>query len=212
MRAEISLRRFFEKVWQVEQFEVQRLRVNLDGPRADRPPEPTANPLAAPKTESHSENSGWLPNRVEVGRAIIRDTQLLWAGGGLRGTAFELQPHEGGWQIAGQGGRLEYAKLPPLDVASLQLRYRAPSLFINSAELRQPGGGSVQATGEVNFERAARPAPHPRERQHRRPTSPTTGACAPRATSPAKSPCAARCRCRRRTRSSRARCASRKAN
>ena len=104
---------------------------------------------------------------MEVGRAVIRDTQLLWAGGGLRGTAFELQPHEGGWQIAGQGGRLEYAGLPPLEVAALQLRYRAPSLFINSAELRQPGGGSVQATGEVNFDPQPRSAPHPRERRYR---------------------------------------------
>ena len=153
IRTEISLRRFFEKVWQVEHFDVQRLRVNLDGPRALRPIEPTANPLEAPRNERAAEKSGWLPNRVEVGRAVIRDTQLLWAGGGLHGTAFELQPHEGGWQIAGQGGRIEYEKLPPLDVAALQLRYRAPSLFINSAELRQPGGGSVLATGEVNFER-----------------------------------------------------------
>ena len=153
VRAEISLRRFFDKVWQVEQIDIQRLRVSLDGPRSDRPVEPTANPLAAPKKESQSDENGWLPNRVEVGRAVIRDTQLLWAGGGLRGTAFELRPHEGGWQIGGQGGRLEYAPFPPLDVTALQLRYKAPSLFINSAELRQPGGGSVQATGEVNFER-----------------------------------------------------------
>lgn len=155
IRTEISLRRFFEHVWQVEQFDVQRLRVNLDGPRADRPLELTANPLEAPKTDSprNDDRGGWMPNRVEVGRAVIRDTQLLWTGGGLRGTAFDLQPHEGGWQIAGQGGRIEYGKLPPLDIAQLQLRYRAPSLFVNSAEFRQPGGGSVQASGEVNFER-----------------------------------------------------------
>jgi hypothetical protein len=151
LRADISLRRFFDKAWQVDHFEVQRLRVNLDGPRADRPVEPTGNPLAAPKKESHSESTGWLPNRVEVGRVNVIDTQLLWAGGGLRGTALELLPHEGGWQIAGRGGRLEYAKLPPLDVERLQLRYRAPSLFINSAELRQGSSGTVQATGEVNF-------------------------------------------------------------
>jgi hypothetical protein len=153
VRAEISLRRFFDKAWRVEQIDVQRLRVDLDGPRSTRPVEPTANPLAAPKMEGQSESNGWLPNRVEVGRAVIHDTQLLWASGGLRGTAIELQPHEGGWQIGGQGGRLEYAKLPPLDVAAVRLRYKAPSLFINSAELRQPGGGAVQATGEVNFER-----------------------------------------------------------
>ncbi len=155
IRTEISLRRFFERVWQVEQFEVQRLRVNLDGPRARRPVEPAASPLEAPKTveSREEERGGWLPNRVEIGRAIIRDTQLLWAGGGLRGTALELQPHEGGWQIAGQGGRLEYAKLPPLDVAQIQLRYRAPSLFVNSAEFRQVSGGTAQVIGEINFER-----------------------------------------------------------
>ena len=151
MRAEISVRRFFEKVWLVEQFEVQRVRVDLDGPRADRPTEPTSNPLSAPKPDSHSESGGWLPNRVEIGRAVIRETQLTWTDGGLRGTALEIQPHEGGWQIAGEGGKLEYAKLPTLEVANLRLRYRAPSLFINSAELRQTAGGSVQATGEVNF-------------------------------------------------------------
>lgn len=150
IRTEISLRRFFEQVWQIEQFDVQRLRVNFDGPRAARPPASSASPLAAPKTEGRS---GWMPNRVEVGRAIIRDTQLQWPGGSLRGTVFDLQPHEGGWQIAGQGGRIEYGRLPPLDVAQMQLRYRAPSLFVNSAEFRQPGGGSMQVNGEVNFER-----------------------------------------------------------
>src|ERR1043165_8441569 len=34
IRAEISVRRFFEHVWQVEQFDVQRVRVNLEEPRA----------------------------------------------------------------------------------------------------------------------------------------------------------------------------------
>lgn len=156
IRTEISLRRFFEKVWQIEHFEVQRLRVDLTGPRSDRPIEPTANPLEAPKTERATEspnNNGWLPNRVELGRAVVRDTQIVWPGGGLRGTLLNLRPHEGGWQIVGQGGRIEYGNLPPLDVTSLQLRYRAPSLFVNSAEFRQPNGGSVQATGEIDFEK-----------------------------------------------------------
>ena len=95
IRTEISLRRFFEKVWQVEHFEVQRLRVDLTGPRSDRPVEPTANPLEAPKTERASESNGWLPNRVELGRAVVRDTQIVWPGGGLRGTLLNLRPHEG---------------------------------------------------------------------------------------------------------------------
>ena len=151
IRTEISLRRFFEKVWQVEQFDIQRIRVDLDGPRINRPMEAAPSPLEAPANEK--TNNGWLPNRVEIGKAMVHDTQLTWKGGGLRGTAFEIEPHEGGWQIAGQGGRLTYGKLPPLDVADLHLRYRAPSLFVNSAELRQPAGGSLQAAGEIDFTR-----------------------------------------------------------
>ena len=34
---------------------------------------------------------------------------------------------------------------------ALALRYRAPSLFVNNAEFRQGGIGSVKATGEINF-------------------------------------------------------------
>ena len=68
IRTEISLRRFFEKVWQVEQFDVQRIRVDLDGPRADRPGGTwAASPLNAPKTERNDSSTGWLPNRVEIG-------------------------------------------------------------------------------------------------------------------------------------------------
>ena len=115
------------------------------------PMEPAPSPLSAPKNENTS--NGWLPNRVEIGKATIHDTQLTWSGGGLRGTAFEIAPSDGGWQVTGQGGRITYGALPPLDVDNLHLRYRAPSLFVNGAELRQPGGGSLQATGEVDFTR-----------------------------------------------------------
>jgi len=151
IRTEVSLRRFFEKVWQVESFDVQRVRVDLTGPRADRPAEPSASPLTAPKADNTS--NGWLPNRVEIGHATVHDTQFIWKDGGLRGTVFDAEPHEGGWQITGQGGKLTYGKLPELNVESLHLRYHAPSLFVNGAELRQPSGGTLQATGEVDLTR-----------------------------------------------------------
>ena len=160
IRTDISLRRFFEKVWQVEQFDVQRVRVNLDGPRANRPLELTPQPLAGPKTEFTS--NGWLPNRVEIGHATVHDAELEWIGGGLHGTVLEIEPHEGGWQIEGQGGRITYAKLPPLDVSNLHLRYKAPSLFVTSSEFRQSAGGSLQANGEKSIFPAARSAGHAR--------------------------------------------------
>ena len=149
IRTELSLRRFFDKVWQVEQFDVQRVRVDFEGPRANRPPEPTASPLTAPKVPDTS--TGWLPNRVEIGKATIHDTEITWNGGGLRDTAIEIQPDGSGWKIVGQGGKIDYAKLPQLDVANLHMRYQAPSLFLNNVELQQPKGGSLEASGEVNF-------------------------------------------------------------
>ena len=149
IRTEVSLRRFFEKVWQVEQFDVQRVHVDFEGPRANRPPEPSASPLNAPKNQDAS--TGWLPNRVEIGHATIHDTELTWNGGGLRDMAVEIEPHEGGWQIVGQGGKITYAKLPQLNVESLHLRFHAPTLYLSSAELRQPDGGTLEASGEVDF-------------------------------------------------------------
>ena len=149
LRAEISLRRFFEKVWQVEQVEVQRLDLNIAGPRADLPEAPPPSPAAsAPANPS----GGWLPNRVEIASAMIRDTNFAWDGGALRHATVTAVPDGAAWKITGQGGKVEQNGLPALDVQALALRYQAPSLFVNNAEFRQGGVGSVKATGEINFE------------------------------------------------------------
>ncbi len=148
MRAEISLRRFFEKVWQVEQFDVQRLSLDLAGPRAALPPAP---PLGAPANSPSSSSSGWLPNRVEIAAAVVHDANLTWSGGAMRHTVVSAVPDNGGWKITGSGGKIEQNGLPALDVQTLALRYRAPSLFVNTAEFRQGGQGAVKVQGEVNF-------------------------------------------------------------
>ena len=149
LRAEISLRRFFEKVWQVEQVEVQRLNLDFTGPRAELPDAP---PMGVPASSAGNSASGWLPNRVEIATATVRDTNLAWSGGALRHTVVTAVPDGGGWKLTGQGGKIEQTGLPALDVQALALRYRAPSLFVNTAEFRQGGTGSVKATGEINFD------------------------------------------------------------
>jgi hypothetical protein len=147
LRAEISLRRFFDKVWQIEQVEVQRLTLDIAGPRAELPDAPLETaPAGAP-----ANTSGWLPNRVEISSAVVRDTNLTWTGGGLRQCVITATPEGNAWKIAGQGGKIRHTGLPELEVQALALRYREPSLFINSAEFRQGGVGSVKATGEINF-------------------------------------------------------------
>lgn len=147
MRAEVSLRRFFDKVWQIEQVEVQRLSLDLAGPRAESP----AAAPAAPTGSTPATSGGWLPNRVEIASAVVRDTNLTWTGGALRNGVISATPEGNAWRIAGQGGKVRHAGLPELDVQALALRYRAPSLFINNAEFREGGIGTVKATGEINF-------------------------------------------------------------
>lgn len=148
LRAELSWGRFFEHVWQVDQLDVQRLRVDLDGPRIAAP---AAAPVVREKAAA-ANRSRWLPDRVEVGNATVRDTQLVWADGSMRGTALQLKPLDGGWNIEGAGGTLAHGKLPPLTVQRLDLDYREPSLFVKSAEFRQGESGSVTADGEINFD------------------------------------------------------------
>jgi len=148
LRAELRWSRFFQHVWQVDQLEVQRLHVDLDGPRLAAP-EPAHDLQQKVASANRSE---WLPDRVEIGSATIRDTQLTWADGALRGTTLQLKPADGGWNIEGSGGTIAHGKLPVLSVQRLDLGYRAPSLFVKSAEFRQGESGTLTADGEINFD------------------------------------------------------------
>jgi hypothetical protein len=150
VRAELSLRRFFDRVWQVDSLHAERVQLSLDAPPTAAAPELPGSPASSGSVA----RSSWLPNRVEVARADVRDLQLLWAGGSLRGLAAEFSPQEGGWRIIGAGGRVEHRGQPPLEVQSLRLLYRAPALFVQSAELRPAGGGAIRVTGDVHRDQA----------------------------------------------------------
>lgn len=151
LRAEVSARRFFERVWQIDQVTVQRFDARLGGPRVA-----LAEKGSVPVKASASRDSGWLPNRVEVSVATIREASLSWGEtpetmGALRDTALEISPRDGGWKITGRGGRISHGSLPPGEVAAIELLYRGSSLFVQSAELRPTAGGSVKANGEVRI-------------------------------------------------------------
>ena len=148
MRVDVSARRFFDHVWQIDQVDVQRLRWNLDGPRIDLPE--SLRPGQGPPKVEHP-GSGLLPDRVEVGAATIHATDFQWNGGGLTGTVLEIAQRDGGWNISGHSGSVKHGTLPPLDIESLKLRLREPTLFLESAEFRQAGNGAVSASGEVRF-------------------------------------------------------------
>lgn len=154
LRAQLSLRRFFEKVWQVEEIEVQRLTVRLGGDRVETGGVEVAGGGSGGGDGGGGKSSsgGWLPNRVEIGLAIVKDTNIEWEGGAMRHTVIRAEPDGGAWKIVGRGGKVESGGLPDLEMQGLAVIYRAPSIFVNQAEFRQGGLGSVKVTGEINLE------------------------------------------------------------
>ncbi len=158
LHAQLSLRRFFEKVWQIEEVEAQRLTLRLDGTRLTRPATIPAPTVAAAPTESRkTKGSGWLPNRVEVGSAIVKELNVEWGdvpskAGGLHGLSLRATPAAGGWDLDGHGGTIVTAGLPTLDISSISVRQRDRALFISAADFTQSGGGTLHANGEVLFD------------------------------------------------------------
>jgi hypothetical protein len=153
IRADVSARRFFDKVWQIDRASAQRMDITLGGPRAALPPPVAVTPSRGTQKRGVSP---WLPNRVEIADAQIREANLSWGAssataGSLRGTALAIHSRENGWDFAGSGGQLVHATLPALAVSALQLRYREPTLFVQSAEFRQGATGVANVNGEVRF-------------------------------------------------------------
>lgn len=145
-RAEISLRKFFDHVWQVDQVDIQRLMVDLTGPRVDIP-----NPgsSASKGSEAVATKPGWLPNRVEITSTTIHDANALWKGGAMKGATFTVTPENNGWSLVGQGGKINQENLPALDIEKLRLFARDKSVFIKEAEFRQGHDGTLKASGEA---------------------------------------------------------------
>ena len=151
VRAALSFRRFFKKIWQVEQLEAERLTIRLDGTRLARASAPEDPAPASPK-----RSNPWLPNRVEIGSAIVRELNIEWGKtpsttGAVRGLQLRATPAHGGWDLHGNGGKLVAAGFPALEIRNATLRQSGQSLFINRADFSQANGGSAQLAGEVVF-------------------------------------------------------------
>ena len=149
IRADLSLRRWRERVWQVDRIEAARVEVRLDGSRvalAQTPPGP----------KSTGGGIGWLPNRVDIATAAVREVNLTWGdavsgAGSLRRMSVVGNQKDSGWEISGASGRIEHGKLPGADLVAVRLLYKEPSLFVQSAEFRQGATGTLTAEGEVRF-------------------------------------------------------------
>ena len=146
IHADLSLRRWRERVWQVDRVEAQRVEVHFDGSRITMP---------VPVPGSHARipaiGTGWLPNRVEIANAAVREVNLTWDGGSLRRVNVVANQRDDAWEIVGNGGRIEHGTLPGVDMIGMRLVSRERVLFVQSAEFRQGATGSLSAEGEVRF-------------------------------------------------------------
>ena len=123
---------FGDKKFHVENVDVQRVEASfLDG----------RIPLELPP---HVKRE----HRGEVSRINVREVRFDWLGGGISGMGATATPVEGGWQVIGHDGRVTQAGLPALDLLSLRVVHKEPSLYIQEAKLRE-GKGEVSVTGEV---------------------------------------------------------------
>jgi hypothetical protein len=158
IRAEINLRGLWQRAWEVDEISLQRLRVSLGhpfgAPVAELPDDfsPEQKPPAAPR-------SGWLPNRVDLRRVVIRETDLKWGegtaqSGAVNGAAVTLTPDGDGWNIFCEGGKVTQQGGPELTIDQVRLRYQSPSLFITDGTLHYGADGNVALDGEVNFEKS----------------------------------------------------------
>ncbi len=125
------------------------MQIDLDGSRVTLPEKPSPAADAPVRGTGFGFAKNWLPNRVELGSATVAETHLRWRDGALAGMRLEIVPQDGGWNLAGSGGTVRHAAWPELELATLKLRYREPSLFVQSVELRQSTGGSLAVSGEV---------------------------------------------------------------
>lgn len=87
-------------------------------------------------------------HRGDVGKINVHELRLGWRGGRVTGMGVTATHAQGGWQVVGQGGRVMQNGLPSMDIVSMRLLHKEPSLFIQEAKLREDGG-EISATGEV---------------------------------------------------------------
>lgn len=131
-------------------------RMDIQPPVAPAPGAPTPeNPSStaetpAPLTES---GSGWT---VDLRKTVINEVNWHWdPAGSITGAALTLTPDTpGAWIIDSEGGTVNLAGWPPLDLDSASMRWQYPVLYINSADLRN-GSGRLNVTGSIETRKSA---------------------------------------------------------
>lgn len=169
IRAEFFPRGVLNRVWQINDLEIQRLQLTIGtpGPAAitasatpgaarrvegEAPAEPRVAFAPAP---AESRSAAWLPDRLDLRRTQIQQTDLNWgtanATGSLRQVRTVIEPEDRAWVATGYGGQLRQTGWPVLNIDHFKIRYQQPELFINDSLLKLGESENVTVSGRLDF-------------------------------------------------------------
>ncbi len=141
IRAEVRFG-FFAKSCTVENLDVTRMRIVLDG---------TTTPSSGMMATSRTDEA--LPGRFALNKLTVADFELNWKGGELKKTRLQATPSPGNpaeWLLRGDGGAARFSDGPGIEwrLENFEARTRGGTLFLTGARLRAGDSGALQVEGE----------------------------------------------------------------
>jgi hypothetical protein len=154
IRAEFYPQGIFHQAWQINDIQIQRLKIGFG--------QISAGGVAAVEAATFPEvietpRSSWIPNRLEIRHAQIQETELGWSfpngDGGIRGMRVMLEPEGTALRAGGFGGELFQAGFPALKIDHLKIRYQHPDLFITDALFKLGDSENLGLSGQASLDR-----------------------------------------------------------
>ena len=153
LRASFDWHGLLHHTVQIDEMAVQRL--NIDPPaKGAEIPETSPGVAATPAPFGTpppfwAAHPGWT---VDLRKAVIGEMNWHWSddpSSGITGAAVTLTPDgRDEWVIDAQGGTVQTAGWPALDLEDASMRWQAPTLYINSASLKN-GSSRISVTGSI---------------------------------------------------------------
>ena len=152
IRAEFSPMGLFNRAWQINDIQIQRLKAGF----GRITPGAAAVFVAAPPPQAaEPERGSWIPNRLEIRRVQIQQTALAWSfpngNGGVQEMRMLLEPAGTALRVGGFGGRVVQDGFPPLKIDHLKVRCQLPDIFITDALFKLGDSGNIVLSGQMSM-------------------------------------------------------------
>ena len=161
LRAQINLGGLWRHAWQIDEITIQRLQVvaghgGMGGSQTSTTDTTLPDEDVVTANSSPSPWAQWLPNRVDLRKVIIHDTDLKWGentpgAGGINNAEFIVTPDDDAWVIRCDSGTLSQQGQPNLAISQADLRYQHSILYITNADLRYNADSSIDLSGQIDF-------------------------------------------------------------